>query len=204
MQRYRRRCRGTAGLSWHDETAENQTIPPRFDRGSLSLYNIALSLSRSRALSLSPYQVCATYNCSQSSTLLTMASRKQGHRRRILAVAWAACALVGILSSVATTANARKSSSSSSSSGRGGGGNNSGSDSSSGSGRTHRSREKPQGKIRAAWAGSSRADAAFPLSHLHFCLGCQDPAAEGSLGMCQSQRLGSIVVDLHVTAVARR
>lgn len=43
---------------------------------------------------------------------------------------------------------------------------------------------KHEGKqnIRAAWAGSSRADTAFPLSHLHFCLGCPDPGAEGSLG----------------------
>lgn len=40
----------------------------------------------------------------------------------------------------------------------------------------------PQGKLRAAWAGSSRADAVFPLLHLHFCLDCPDAAAEGSVG----------------------
>lgn len=43
-------------------------------------------------------------------------------------------------------------------------------------------RSRHEGNIRAAWAGSSRADTAFPLSHLHFCLGCPDPGAEGSLG----------------------
>lgn len=43
-------------------------------------------------------------------------------------------------------------------------------------------RSRHEGNIRAAWAGSSRADTAFPLSHLHFCLGCPDPSTEGSLG----------------------
>ena len=47
-----------------------------------------------------------------------------------------------------------------------------------GGGRRHEGKQR----IRAAWAGSSRADTAFPLSHLHFCLGCPDPGAEGSLG----------------------
>lgn len=55
--------------------------------------------------------------------------------------------------------------------GGGGGGGDAG-------GRKHERKQK----IRAAWAGSSRADTAFPLSHLHFCLGCPDPGAEGSLG----------------------
>eukprot|EP00752_Nemacystus_decipiens_P003181 g2944.t1 len=69
-----------------------------------------------------------------------------------------------------SAASSRRSSASSSSSRSSGGG---GGDDGGGRG--------PQGKIRAAWAGSSRADAAFPLLHLHFCLGCADPAAEGSL-----------------------
>lgn len=43
-------------------------------------------------------------------------------------------------------------------------------------------RKSQEGRIRAAWAGSSRADTGFPLLHVHFCLGCSDPAAEGSLG----------------------
>lgn len=59
-------------------------------------------------------------------------------------------------------------------SGRDGGGGGSG----DAGGRNHEGKQK----IRAAWAGSSRADTAFPLSHLHFCLGCPDPGAEGSLG----------------------
>lgn len=45
-------------------------------------------------------------------------------------------------------------------------------------GRRHEGKQN----IRAAWARSSRADTAFPLTHLHFCLGCPDPGAEGSLG----------------------
>lgn len=40
-----------------------------------------------------------------------------------------------------------------------------------------------QDTIRAAWAGSSRADSLFPLLHVHLCLGCPDPNVEGSLGM---------------------
>ncbi|CAM9373561.1 unnamed protein product [Ectocarpus sp. 6 AP-2014] len=45
----------------------------------------------------------------------------------------------------------------------------------------NRNNRSPQGKLRAAWAGSSRADAVFPLLHLHFCLDCPDAAAEGSV-----------------------
>lgn len=39
-------------------------------------------------------------------------------------------------------------------------------------------------RIRAAWSGSSRTDTSFPLVHLHFCLDCSNPAAEGSVGDC--------------------
>ncbi|CAM9489366.1 unnamed protein product [Ectocarpus fasciculatus] len=49
------------------------------------------------------------------------------------------------------------------------------------SSRSSRRNRRPQGKLRAAWAGSSRADAVFPLLHLHFCLDCPDAAAEGSV-----------------------
>lgn len=47
------------------------------------------------------------------------------------------------------------------------------------------------GKIRAAWTGSSRADTAFPLVHLHFCLGCPHPAVEGSLGEDPTLEIGA-------------
>ena len=97
-------------------------------------------------------------------TLEAMTS-SDGCRRKALA---SLGAILGMAVSVGhqalgvTAVSARRSSSSSSSSSSGG--------------------RAPQGKIRAAWAGSSRADAAFPLLHLHFCLGCSDPASEGSLG----------------------
>lgn len=44
----------------------------------------------------------------------------------------------------------------------------------------------PQDSLRAAWAGSARADTSFPLLHIHFCSGCPDPAVEGSLGESSS------------------
>ena len=97
-------------------------------------------------------------------TLEAMTS-SDGFRRKALA---SLGAILGMAVSVGhqalgvTAVSARRSSSSSSSSSSGG--------------------RAPQGKIRAAWAGSSRADAAFPLLHLHFCLSCSDPASEGSLG----------------------
>ncbi len=108
-----------------------------------------------------------------SRTRSIMSPPNSGQCRNILSVhvGWVVCGAIAVMVTLivsggptrATTLNG------SSSSSRGG------------SGRTHKRSSSPE-KIRTAWAGSSRADAAFPLLPLHFCLGCQDPAAEGSLG----------------------
>lgn len=55
-------------------------------------------------------------------------------------------------------------------------------------------------KIRVAWAGSSRKDTDFPLLHLHMCLDCPYPAAEGSLGERDFEPLAvySVAVPLYL------